>query len=68
MDVDAVVIDTPVALNLISATPSLNLVVTKGDLTDEKYGIAIRKDCNDLLNKVNAGLKAVIGKGTYNII
>jgi polar amino acid transport system substrate-binding protein len=67
-DVDAVVIDTPVALNLISASPTLNLVVTKGDLTDEKYGIAVRKECGDLLNKVNSGLRASIADGTYNTI
>ena len=67
-DVDAVVIDTPVALNLIAASPTLNLVVTKGNLTDEKYGIAVRKDCSDLLNKINAGLRASITDGTYNTI
>jgi polar amino acid transport system substrate-binding protein len=67
-DVDAVIIDTPVALNLISSQPQMNLVVTKGDLTDEKYGIAVRKECSDLLNKVNAGLRAVVADGTYNTI
>ncbi len=67
-DVDAVIIDTPVALNLISTQPQLNLVVTAGGLTDEKYGIAVRKECGDLLNKVNAGLRAVVADGTYNTI
>ena len=67
-DVDVVIIDTPVALNIVATQPTLNLVVTKGDLTDEKYGIAVRKDCADLLNKVNAGLRATIADGTYNTI
>ncbi len=67
-DVDAVIIDTPVAYNLTAAQPTLNLVVTKGDLTDERYGFAVRKDCADLLNKVNAGLKAVIANGAYNTL
>ncbi len=67
-DVEAIIIDTPVALNIIGDQPTLNLVVVLGNLTDEKYGIAVRKECGDLLNKVNAGLRAVTADGTYNKI
>jgi len=65
-DVEAVIIDTPVALNIIGDQPELNLVVAKGGLTDEKYGIVVRKECSALLNKVNAGLRAIAADGTYN--
>jgi len=67
-DVDAVVIDTPVALNIIAEQPELGLAVVAKDLTAENYGIAIRKDCAEVLNKINAGLRAVVADGTYNTI
>ncbi len=65
-DVDAVIMDTPIALNIIAEQPQLNLVVARRGLTVEKYGIAVRKECRDLLKKVNAGLGAVVADGTYN--
>jgi polar amino acid transport system substrate-binding protein len=67
-DVDAVVIDTPVALNIIAEQPQLGLAVVAKDLTTENYGIAVRKDCASVLNKINAGLRAVVADGTYNTI
>jgi len=67
-DVEAVVIDTPVALNIIAEQPELGLAVVAKDLTAENYGIAVRKDCAEVLNKINAGLRAVVADGTYNTI
>jgi ABC-type amino acid transport substrate-binding protein len=67
-DVEAVVIDTPVALNIIAEQPELGLAVVAKDLTSENYGIAVRKDCPEVLNKINAGLRAVVADGTYNTI
>jgi polar amino acid transport system substrate-binding protein len=67
-DVDAVIIDTPVALNIVAEQPELGLAVVKKDLTAENYGIAVRKSCATVLNKLNAGLRAVIADGTYNTI
>jgi len=65
-DVDAVIIDAPVALNIVAEQPNLGLAVVKQNLTSEPLGIAVRKDCADLLNKINAGLRAIIADGTYN--
>jgi len=64
-DVDAVINDDAVSLNIILNSPRLNLVAVGGPFTAEYYGIAIRKDCAALLDKVNKGLAEVIADGTY---
>jgi len=64
-DVDAVINDDAVSLNIILNSPKLNLVAVGGPFTAEYYGIAIRKDCTALLDKVNKGLAEVIADGTY---
>jgi ABC-type amino acid transport substrate-binding protein len=64
-DVDAVINDVPVSLNIILNSPKLNLVVVGKPFTLEYYGIGVRKDCTDLLAKVNKGLGEVIADGTY---
>jgi ABC-type amino acid transport substrate-binding protein len=64
-DVDAVINDVPVSLNIILNSPKLNLVVIGKPFTLEYYGIAVRKDCTDLQDKVNKALGEVIADGTY---
>ncbi len=64
-DLDAVVNDNVTSLSIILNSPKLNLVVTGSPFTEEHYGIAVRKDCTALLDKINKGLAAVIADGTY---
>jgi len=63
--VDAVVNDNFTSLSIILNSPNLNLAVVGQPFTVEYYGIAVRKECTDLLKKVNDGLGAVIADGTY---
>jgi polar amino acid transport system substrate-binding protein len=67
-DVDAVVNDSAVSFNYILSNPDARLVSVGEPFTTENYGIAIRKDCTDLLGKVNAALKEVIASGAYRDI
>jgi len=62
---DAIVNDNVTSLSIILNSPNLNLAVVGQPFTQEYYGIAIRKECTDLLAKVNEGLAAVIADGTY---
>lgn len=63
-DVDAVIIDKPVAENAISKTKGLKTV---GDvLNAESYGFAVAKGNKELLEKINTGLKHVKENGTYD--
>jgi polar amino acid transport system substrate-binding protein len=60
--IDAVICDTPIAENYVKKnTATLKIV---GDaMTTEDYGIAVAKGKDDLLAKINAGLKAVQNEG-----
>jgi polar amino acid transport system substrate-binding protein len=60
--VDAVICDTPIAENYVK-TNAATLKTVGSALTTEDYGIAVAKGKNDLLNKLNDGLKAVKGEG-----
>ncbi len=64
-DVEAVVDDTVPALTIIANRPELKLAVVGEPLGTEYYGIAVRKDCTELLNKINKALGEVIADGTY---
>jgi polar amino acid transport system substrate-binding protein len=64
-DVDAVVNDNVTSLSIILNSPKLNLAVVGQPFTQEFYGIAVRKECTDLLKKINQGLAEVIADGTY---
>ncbi len=44
------------------------LVVLEEDLSDEEYGIAVKLDNTALMDKLNAGLDAIIADGTYDTI
>jgi polar amino acid transport system substrate-binding protein len=60
--VDAVVCDNPVAANYVVKNPD-KLKFAGTTFTDESYGIAVSKGNEDLLEKINAGLKAVLAEG-----
>jgi ABC-type amino acid transport substrate-binding protein len=62
---DAVVNDNVTSLSIILNSPTLNLAVVGQPFTSEYYGFAVRKDCPDLLAKINQGLAEVIADGTY---
>ncbi|CAB3389854.1 basic amino acid ABC transporter substrate-binding protein [Kyrpidia spormannii] len=62
---DAVVFDNPVNLNYIR-TGHDNVKIVGPLLTGEDYGIAVRKNAPDLLQKINDGLKQVMADGTYD--
>ncbi|HLY28116.1 MAG TPA: basic amino acid ABC transporter substrate-binding protein [Aggregatilineales bacterium] len=64
-DLDAVVNDSVTSISIILNDPKLNEAVAGAPFTQEYYGIAVRKDCTDLLKKINDGLAAVISDGTY---
>ena len=60
--IDAVVADNPLALGYVGENP--DKLKTVGEVfTDENYGIAVCKTKEDLLAKINAGLKAVKEEG-----
>jgi ABC-type amino acid transport substrate-binding protein len=67
-DVDAVVNDNVTSLSIILNNTALNLKIVGAPFTNENYGIALRKDCTDLLAKINDGLAKVISDGTYATI
>ena len=67
-DVDAAVMDSPTAAEMVRANPELNLKLLPGVYTDENYGIAVNKDRPDALAAINAGLAAVKASGEYNRI
>jgi polar amino acid transport system substrate-binding protein len=56
--VNAVVCDNPSALLYRDLNPD-KLKTVGSVFTDESYGIAVAKDKKELLNKINAGLKAI---------
>ncbi len=60
--IDAVIADNPTALGFIEMNPGK--LMTVGEVfTSEFYGIAICKDRQDLLDKINPALNAVIESG-----
>lgn len=64
-DVEAVIIDQPVANAYIKKQP--DKVKTVGEtLNEESYGFAVQKGNTELLEKINAGLQNMIDNGTYD--
>jgi polar amino acid transport system substrate-binding protein len=61
--VDAVVCDNPVALNYVGTNPT-KLKTAGSAFTDEQYGIAVAKGKDDLLKKINDGLKKIKADNT----
>lgn len=67
-DVDAAVIDQPLAFYFIKSNPELNLLTTGNIFTTESYAIAFRQESIDLRQVVNRGLKQIKEKGIYQEI
>jgi polar amino acid transport system substrate-binding protein len=63
--VDAVVCDNPVALLYVGKN-SDKLKTAGSVFTNENYGIAVAKGKAELLNRINAGLKAVKAEGVID--
>jgi polar amino acid transport system substrate-binding protein len=59
--IDAVVIDRPVAENIIAADSDLE--ISGGIETEEQYGFVVQQGDEELLNELNDGLKEVIDSG-----
>ncbi len=60
-EVDAVVLDSPVAERFAKSKPVKIVAVI---MTGEEYGIAVRKGDNELLDKINAGLAKLKNSST----
>jgi polar amino acid transport system substrate-binding protein len=67
-DVDAAVMDSPTAAEIVRANPEMDLKVLPGVYTEEQYGIAVNMERDDLLNAINEGLAAVKASGEYDEI
>ncbi|NLY82833.1 MAG: basic amino acid ABC transporter substrate-binding protein [Clostridiales bacterium] len=64
-DIDAIIIDLPVANDFIKKQPGK--LKTVGEvLNAESYGFAVQKGDEELLDKINTGLNNVIDNGTYD--
>ncbi|MHB0923508.1 MAG: basic amino acid ABC transporter substrate-binding protein [Bellilinea sp.] len=60
--IDAVIADYPTAFGFIAKSP--DKIKAVGDVfTDESYGIAVCNTKPELVEKINAGLKAVVDEG-----
>ncbi len=64
--IDAVVIDRPVAENIIAADSDLE--ISGGIETEEQYGFVVQQGDEELLNELNDALKEVIDSGEYKTI
>jgi polar amino acid transport system substrate-binding protein len=64
--IEAVVIDRPVAENIIEADSDLE--ISGGIETEEQYGFVVQQGDEELLDELNEGLKEVIDSGEYETI
>ena len=68
-NIDGIVADTPLVADMLKNEKYTDLFVTVGDpMTKEEYGFVVDKGETELLEKINAGLKAVKDNGTYDEI
>jgi polar amino acid transport system substrate-binding protein len=63
--IDAVICDTPIADGYVKKSPD-KLKIVGDALTTESYGIAVAKGKDDLLKKINDGLKKIKDDGTID--
>ena len=64
--IDAIVIDRPVAENIIEADSGLE--ISGGIETEEQYGFVVQQGDEELLDELNEGLEEVIDSGEYTTI
>ncbi|MBQ0004824.1 MAG: basic amino acid ABC transporter substrate-binding protein [Clostridiales bacterium] len=65
-DIDAIILDKPVTESYIAKQPGIAKIVGSpiGEL--ESYAFAVQKGNEELLEKINTGLKNMIENGTYD--
>ncbi|MGY3750641.1 transporter substrate-binding domain-containing protein [Vagococcus acidifermentans] len=63
---DAMTTDNSILMGMAEANPDYTLA--GGNFTDEPYGIAINKEQDNFLNRVNQALKTIQENGTYQEI
>lgn len=63
--IDGLINDKPVTQSYMQAQPGKIKIVGE-PLNDEKYGIAVAKDNDELLEKINAGLKGIKDSGKFD--
>ncbi len=68
--ISAVVCDTPVAAQYALQNPNYKgkLKIVGQPFTEEFYGVAVKKGNSKVLDKLNAGLKKVLGTSEYTAI
>lgn len=64
--IDAVVVDLPVANAYLRNIPGLK--ISSPPMSEEQYGIAVRKGNAELLKKINDGLAAIRANGEFDKI
>jgi polar amino acid transport system substrate-binding protein len=64
--IDAVVVDIPVAQAYLRRIPGL--VISSPRMSEEHYGIAVRKGNRELLDKINDGLAKIRASGEFDEI
>ncbi|MGI6678097.1 MAG: basic amino acid ABC transporter substrate-binding protein [Dehalobacterium sp.] len=64
--IDAVVADEPVLLNYLVNNPEMDFKTVTDDFEKEYYGIKVKKGNTELLDQINAGLKAIQENGKYD--
>jgi len=64
--IDAVVIDRPVAENIVKADDKVE--IAGGIETEEEYGLVVQQGEEELLDELNKALKEVVDSGEYETI
>ncbi len=64
--IDAVVVDLPVAEAYVKKMPGI--YISSDKMSEEQYGIAVKKGNKALLDKINEGLKKIRESGEYDAI
>lgn len=65
---DATIEDFPVISYKLAVDPNANLKIVGERLTGDQYGIAVSKDNEELLQKINDGIKKLKESGKYDEI
>ncbi len=66
---DAVIVDAPVASNIMAALNNKDLILLEGvEFADEFYGIAVPKGNQELLDAINATVKRIQEDGTLDAL
>lgn len=64
--IDAVVVDLPVARAYVKKVPGIR--ISSPPMSEEQYGIAVKKGNKAVLDKINAGLAAIRESGEFDAI